>query len=221
MTQHNINTVLFDLDGTLLDSAPDLANSLNNTLAKMGKEPVEYSAIREVVSLGGEAMVKLCFGITPTHKHYQQIHADFRANYEENICVNTTLFPGIDELLKHIESKGHQWGIVTDKPEYLTLKVLKQIGLFDRAACIVSGDSIPFRKPSPEPLLHACQLINTEPENCIYIGDAERDIQAANSANIFSVAALYGYISKDTNPHTWKANYYINHPKELIQNKIL
>ncbi len=221
MLHQNINTVLFDLDGTLLDSAPDLANALNNTLAKLGKPPIQHSAIREVVSLGGEAMVKLCFGITPSHKNYKKIHGDFRADYAENICVDTVMFPGIAELLTHIESKGFQWGIVTDKPEYLTLKVLKKIGLIDRAACIISGDSIPFRKPSPEPLLHACKLINTKPENCIYIGDAERDIQAANSANIYSIAALYGYISKDVDPKSWQAKYYINHPKELILNHII
>ena len=217
MLKSKINTVLFDLDGTLLDSAPDLANSLNNTLEKLGREPVALNAIREVVSLGGEALVKLCFGITPEHSSYQEIHDAFRKDYEEHICENTVLFPGIEELLSHIENKNLQWGIVTDKPEHLALSVLEKIGLLNRSACVVAGDSIPYRKPSPEPLLHACKLINTGPEYCIYVGDAQRDIDAAKSANIFSVAALYGYIASDAKPEKWEANYYIDHPNDLIE----
>lgn len=216
MVKSKIKTVLFDLDGTLLDSAPDLANSLNNTLSRMGREAVSLNEIRDVVSLGGEALVKLCFGLTPEHNSYQEIHDAFRKDYEEHICENTTLFPGIDELLSHIENKNLQWGVVTDKPEYLTLSVLNKIGLLDRASCIVAGDSIPYRKPSPEPLLHACKLINTEPDFCVYVGDAKRDIDAAKSANIFSIAALYGYIPRDAKPESWQANYYIDQPQDLI-----
>jgi len=211
-----ITTVLFDLDGTLLDSAPDLAASLNKTLAKMGKPVVDLAAIREVVSLGGEALIKLCFDITPKHPDYQNIHDAFRKDYENHICDNTVMFPGVDTLLSHIENNDMQWGIVTDKPEYLTLNVLEKIGLLDRTACVVAGDTIPYRKPSPEPLLHACKLIGVNPAQCIYVGDAQRDIQAATSANIFSIAALYGYIANDINPQDWQANHYINHPKELI-----
>lgn len=217
MIKTNINTVLFDLDGTLLDSAPDLADSLNKTLAKMGREPVAYNAIRDVVSLGGEALVKVCFGITPEHDSYQEIHDAFRKDYEEHICDNTVLFPGIAELLLYIEDKNLKWGVVTDKPEYLTLSILEKIGLLNRTACVVAGDSIPYRKPSPQPLLHACKLINTQPENCIYVGDAQRDIDAAKGANIFSVAALYGYIPNNIKPEKWQANFYIDHPNDLIK----
>ncbi len=209
-----IETVLFDLDGTLADTAPDLAYALNIVLKEQGKKPCPYDQIRYTASNGTAALIKLGFGEIEDHHTLSQRLIEIYAN---NITRETTLFDGMSSLLEHIEQQGKNWGVVTNKPTFLTEPLMAQLGLSDRAACIVSGDTTAMRKPHPEPLLHASRLVNHPPEECLYVGDAERDIEAGNRAGMTTLAALFGYISDHDSPQHWQADGLINRPQDILQ----
>jgi len=209
-------TILFDLDGTLLDTAPDLADALNSLLRENRCEPLPYEHIRPVVSHGGKALIKLGFNIDSSDAAFEPLRQRLLDIYRENISRHTQPFPGINELLENIEQRGLNWGIVTNKPGWLTEPLLKDLGLFDRAACVVSGDTLDERKPHPAPMLHASELANSRPEHCVYIGDAQRDIEAGNNAGMQTLVALFGYIQKDDDPYSWKANSLIEQPGDLL-----
>ena len=209
-------TILFDLDGTLLDTAPDLADALNCLLQENRCEPLPYEHIRPVVSHGGMALIKLGFNIDSSDATFEPLRQRLLDIYRENISRHTQPFPGINALLDNIEQRGLNWGIVTNKPGWLTEPLLKDLGLFDRAACVVSGDTLDERKPHPAPMLHACELANSRPEQCIYLGDAQRDIEAGNNAGMQTLVALFGYIQKDDDPYSWNANSLIEQPGDLL-----
>ena len=209
-------TILFDLDGTLLDTAPDLADALNSLLQENRCEPLPYEYIRPVVSHGGMALIKLGFNIDSSDATFEPLRQRLLDIYRENISRHTQPFPGINELLDNIEQRGLNWGIVTNKPGWLTEPLLKDLGLFDRAACVVSGDTLDERKPHPAPMLHACELANSRPEQCVYIGDAQRDIEAGNNAGMQTLVALFGYIQKGDDPYSWNANSLIEQPADLL-----
>lgn len=211
-----IEGVLFDLDGTLADTAPDLAYALNQTLLANQKDPLPFEKIRPVVSHGGIAMIRLGFNIGPDHEDYMRIRDQFLNIYLQNIATHTRLFNGMEKLLQHLEQNNIAWGVVTNKPGWLTDPLMAALGLTQRAATIVSGDTVSKNKPHPEPLFHGCKQAGLDPVNCIYVGDAERDIQAGNAAGMKTVAALFGYIQDDDNPDEWQADIYINHPEELL-----
>jgi N-acetyl-D-muramate 6-phosphate phosphatase len=215
MPAHNkIRTVLFDLDGTLIDTAPDMANALNLLLAEEGKPSLPYANIRPVVSNGSEALVKLGFGESPPElDRLKQRYLDI---YQAHLCVDSKLFDGMAELLRHIEQHNMNWGVVTNKPGWLTEPLMQQMGLAQRAATIVSGDTTLNRKPHPEPMFHACVRAGSEPAQCIYIGDAQRDIEAGNNAGMQTVVAMYGYISKQDDTRKWNATYHISRPDEIL-----
>ncbi len=209
-----IETILFDLDGTLADTAPDLAYALNTVLKENGKAPCPFEKVRHTASNGTTALIKLGFGETENHQRLSQRLIEI---YAENITRETTLFDGMGPLLDHIEQQGKTWGVVTNKPAFLTDPLMNQLGLSDRATCIVSGDTTSMRKPHPEPLFHASRLASQPPEKCLYIGDAERDIEAGNRAGMTTLAALFGYISDHDSPQSWQADGLINHPQDILQ----
>jgi len=209
-----IKTVLFDLDGTLADTAPDLAAALNHVLKTHNCEPLPYETIRPYVSHGGIALTTLGFG--KEHPEFDSLYKELLAHYENNIANETTLFAGMDDLLTNLEANNLNWGVVTNKPGWLTAPLMQALKLTSRAATIVSGDTLEQRKPHPAPILHACNQAGSEAAECIYIGDAERDIEAGNAAGMLSIIALFGYISESDKPNEWNAHASINHPKEIL-----
>ncbi|MEK6749088.1 MAG: HAD-IA family hydrolase [Pseudomonadota bacterium] len=212
----SITTVLFDLDGTLADTAPDLAYALNRTLELHGRAPLSFDAIRPVVSHGGRALIELGFGYTPEHPDYETIRQQLLQVYLENIARMTTLFPGMEELLVTLESSGFKWGVVTNKPGWLTNPLMNALNLTKRAATIVSSDTTAKAKPHPEPMLYACTESGSDAAHCIYVGDAERDIIAGRAAGMRTVVALFGYIGTQDQPMAWGADALITQPMELM-----
>ncbi len=212
----NIQTVLFDLDGTLLDTAPDLAHALNAVLEHHGRARLPFEAIRPVVSHGGRALIELGFGLTPADPDFEALKQQLLDHYQSHIADHTTLFPGMDEVLDYIEGKGMNWGVVTNKPAWLTEPLMDALDLSRRAAGIVSGDTLEESKPHPAPLLHACAIIGSEPRSCLYVGDAERDIEAGHNAGMATLVAMFGYLMEEDEPETWGANALIQRPSEIL-----
>lgn len=211
-----LKTVLFDLDGTLLDTAPDLAYALNKLLDQEGMPTVSLEKVREIASDGSRALLALGLHITDQHPDYQKFREIFLKLYQQHISVNTTLFPGMNDVLEQLDEQGIRWGVVTNKPNQLATELLGDLDLARRCACIIGGDSTSRQKPFPDPLLLACEMTNSLPKECVYIGDAERDIEAAKYAGMKSIAALYGYLRNDSNPEYWHADYYIDQPKDIL-----
>jgi 2-phosphoglycolate phosphatase len=212
-----IRTVLLDLDGTLLDTAPDLAEALNAVLIENNRPPLPFDAIRPVVSHGGIALIKLGFELEQSDPGFDPLRQRLLEIYRENISRLTRPFPGITDLLEKLEKRGINWGIVTNKPGWLTDPLLKDLGLYDRAVAIVSGDTLDERKPHPAPMLHACGLAGSEPGQCVYIGDAQRDIEAGINAGMHTLVALFGYLQEQDDPRDWQADDMIETPMELLE----
>ena len=213
-----MSTVLFDLDGTLVDTAPDLGHALNLQLKRHGKSPLAYEAIRPFASHGSRGLVGLGFGITPQDNNFIEMRDEYLSIYDTVYTRSPVLLPGIADLLQAIEKKGLKWGIVTNKPRRFTVGLIESMGLNlqNRAACIVFGDDAPQPKPSPATLLMACSQIGVKPENCVYVGDAERDVIAGKAAGMQTVVALFGYIDATDKPAEWSADAMINTPIELL-----
>ena len=217
-----INAVLFDLDGTLLDTAPDMTNALNLLLAEEDKALLSHELCRDYVSHGSVAMVTLGFGEPNTDdklsmSEFERLRLRFLDLYEKNLCVDTKLFIGMDETLLFLEEHNIHWGIVTNKPEFLTMPLLEELKLINRACSVISGDTIKERKPHPAPLYLAaseCSCLATE---CIYVGDAARDIEAGNRANMKTLLASYGYIDASQTPVEWGANGIVEYPEEILE----
>jgi phosphoglycolate phosphatase len=211
-----IRTVLFDLDGTLADTAPDLADALNRVLVEAGRAPLPYERIRPEASYGGKGLVQLGFGVGPDDARFADWRARFLECYAEKLCAHTTLMPGMGALLDALEQRGLNWGIVTNKPAFLTDPLVAQLGLARRAACVVSGDTTANSKPHPEPILHACRLAGSLPQQCIYVGDAERDVQAGLAAGMKTLGARFGYIRPNDRPEDWGADALIDAPSDIL-----
>ncbi|MHB8536050.1 MAG: HAD family hydrolase [Sulfuricaulis sp.] len=214
--QTKIRTVLFDLDGTLADTAPDMAHALNALLREEGKPELAYETIRPQVSHGATAMVRLGFNVAQDHPEFDRLRKRFLALYADNLCRHTRPFDGIEPLLQTLKKKNINWGIVTNKPAYLTDPLVAGLRLDPAPVCVVSGDTVANRKPHPEPLLHACTTAGSRPEQCLYIGDAERDIQAGKRAGMKTLIALFGYISETESPDRWGADGMIRAPHEIL-----
>lgn len=204
-----IKAVLFDLDGTLVDTAPDLAAALNCVLRSHQEPELRYSEIRPVVSNGADALIKLAFGEALSADQQLALKTELIEHYQQNIAQQSALFDGLADALTHLESEAIPWGIVTNKPEHLTYPLLKQMRLFDRAACIVCGDQVKNPKPHPESIYLACQQLSIAPEHSLYIGDAERDIRAGRLAGLKTIACEFGYIPPSADISTWKADHVI------------
>ena len=213
----DIRALLFDLDGTFADTAPDLAYALNETLAAFDRPPLTYEQICPAVSHGGIALIRLGFEMHPEDPGFEERRQHLLQIYENNICRETKLFDGIQMLIENAERRQLPWGIITNKPAWLTEPLVQAMGLWERAGCIISGDTCEHNKPHPQPLLHAADLINIEPQHCIYIGDARRDIEAGKAAGMFTAAALYGYIEAHDPPSTWDADWQIETPHDLLR----
>jgi 2-phosphoglycolate phosphatase len=214
-SSRSIKTVLFDLDGTLADTAPDLAYALNQVLIEQGRAPLLYETIRPVVSNGGVALTRLGFGLDSEHPDFPPLYQRLLEIYRANIARETTLFPGMAELLESIEQNGMNWGVVTNKPAWLTDPLMDALGLTERAACIVSGDTCTNRKPHPQSILHGCQLAGSAAPDCVYIGDAQRDIEAGNRAGMRTIVALFGYIADNDQPQDWGADALHHTPADI------
>jgi len=211
-----IHCVLFDLDGTLADTAPDLANALNYTLNSQGFSSLPLEKIRPAVTFGGMALIKLGFLKEPANASYEDLRQTLLQHYQENLHVDTQLFDGIEQVLQVLATHKIKWGIVTNKPSWLTDPLVKAMQLDKITACIISGDTTAHSKPHPAPLFHACKISNTKPAQTLFIGDAITDIQAGKSAGMATIAALYGYISHTDAPSKWNADLMIQHPSEIL-----
>lgn len=212
-----IRAVLFDLDGTLADTAPDLGLALNLLRAESGLPPVPLAQTRPLTSSGARGLIKAGFGYGTDHPDYNALKDRFLDHYGNNICRGTRLFDGMERLLDVLESRKITWGIVTNKAARFTDPLIAALGLSSRAACVVSGDTTPRAKPAPDPLLHAARIIGIPPSECIYVGDDLRDILAARSAGMASLAAAYGYLGEDGSPASWGADGVVNLPTDVLQ----
>jgi phosphoglycolate phosphatase len=210
------DAVLFDLDGTLLDTAPDLAMALNVVLSDQGLAPLPFERIRPVVSHGGRALIELGFGISSDHPEFEHLKKQLLDHYQAHIADATVPFPGMENVLLAIEEQNIRWGVVTNKPAWLTDPLLEALGLVERASVIVSGDTLAKSKPHPDPLLYACREIGSNPAHTVYVGDARRDIEAARRAGMHSLVALFGYLMDDDRPDQWGANALIEQPSGIL-----
>lgn len=208
--------VLFDLDGTFADTAPDLGRAVNSMRTARGLGPVPLSETRRVTSLGARGLLGVGFGMTPDHPDYAAMRDEFLQIYENNLCCDTRLFPGIAELIDHLENMKLPWGIVTNKAERFALPLMQQLGYSTRAACIIGGDTTGHMKPHPAPLLAAAGILELPPATCIYVGDDERDIAAGKAAGMPTIAVRFGYLN-GSNPDDWGATAVVDTPAEILQ----
>lgn len=217
MVKPNYQAVLYDLDGTFLDTALDLGGALNQLLCEHGHEPIAMEKIRPVASHGARGLLALGFNMAPDHVNYEPLRQQYLDIYAERISRDTIAFDGINQSLTYLDTHQIPWGIVTNKPAFLTQPLMEKLGYWQQTPCIVSGDTTAKAKPSPLPLYHACELLNIAPEHCLYVGDAQRDIEAGKNAGMDTVLACYGYISEDDDIDGWNATYHIQHASEVLQ----
>lgn len=210
-------TILFDLDGTILDTAPDFTVAINRLLVEENQPALSVDAVRSHVSNGSKAAVKHAFNIDESHEKFDSFLERFITYYADTLEKSaSTFFPGMAKLLEDIEALGVTWGIVTNKPGFLTEPLLKTFKLDTRAQCVVSGDTTPHPKPHPAPMFKACDILSESPENCLYVGDAERDIIAGNEAGMTTIAALFGYIPSREEAMQWEANFFVEHSSDIL-----
>jgi phosphoglycolate phosphatase len=208
--------VLLDLDGTLLDTAPDMARALNELRRQERLEPLPFEQLRCRVSHGGAALIRLGFPQLTPGAEFDALLQRFLMIYREGLALQTCLFEGMDALLTELERSGVPWGVVTNKAGWLSEPLLEALDLLRRAAVVVSGDTLAQRKPHPQPLLHAARMIRVAPERCVYVGDAERDVRAARAANMRAIVARFGYIGPDEKMQEWPAHGWIDSPLEIL-----
>ncbi|MDH3688859.1 MAG: HAD-IA family hydrolase [Gammaproteobacteria bacterium] len=211
-----VHAVWFDLDGTLADTAPDLTHALNTLLVQEGLEPLSVREVRPHVSHGSVALIQRGFGLGQNDPGGEALRHRLLQLYRDRLCHDTTLFPGMETLISSLEQLGVKWGVVTNKPAFLTDPLMSELGLSHRAACIVSGDTTCRTKPHPDSLLHACKLSRTSARNCIMVGDAERDIEAGRRAGMKTLVALFGYIHANDHPQQWGADGMLSAPTDLL-----
>lgn len=210
------DAVLFDLDGTLADTAPDLGWAANALRETEGLAPLPLLTLRPYTSQGVRGLLRVAFDIAPGQPGYDDLAQRFLALYADRLCVDTRLFDGVAELLDELEALGLAWGIVTNKRMRYTDPLVAQLGLTPRTTCVVSGDTTAEAKPSPLPVLHACRLLNCRPERTLYVGDDRRDIVAGNAAGCRTVAAAYGYLGDSGPAPAWGAQWIIERPADLL-----
>ncbi len=211
-----IKAVLFDLDGTLIDTAPDMLTSLNQIIKEEGLKSISLEELRPHVSRGGLAMTKLAFNQFRDEQAIEPLRLRFLDYYLHHIADHSKLFDGFESLLTTCEQRSIAWGVVTNKPAWLTDPLMSALKLDQRSAVTISGDSTTQKKPHPLPLITAATAINTPCDHCLYVGDDPRDIEAGNAANMTTVIAKYGYINDDSNLDSWMADYTIDHPEQIL-----
>ena len=208
--------VLFDLDGTLLDTAPDMAAAVNALRAEQGMPALPFASLRSHVSHGAARLVEVGFGCS-SGTEFEALRRRFLDLYRADLSRGTHLFDGLETVLGWLETRRIPWGVVTNKPGWLTDPLLADLELAARAACVISGDSLPQRKPHPLPLLHAASLLGLAPSACAYVGDAERDIQAGRAAGMRTCVAAFGYLGEDDDPWSWQPDAIADHPSRLLE----
>jgi len=211
-----MRAVLFDFDGTLADTAPDLGYALNLQRQRHGREPLPDATIRPYASHGTQGLLRIGFDLAPGQAGFAEMRSEYLALYESVFCRQPALFDGVAELLLEIEQMGLHWGVVTNKPARFTLPLMARLGLERRAACVVSGDDCARLKPYPDTLLLAAEQVGTAPIDTVYVGDAERDIEAGLAAGMATVVVRYGYLGEDDRPEEWGAQHIIDVPGELL-----
>jgi N-acetyl-D-muramate 6-phosphate phosphatase len=215
-TLKNIDAVLFDLDGTLIDSAPNLGAAANKMRIDRGFESIPLSLYRPMVGAGARGMIAVAFGLTPEDAGFEELKEEFFFNYEVGLIERTYVFEGITELITRICQNGLKWGVVTNKSARFTVPLTQAMTLFNTAWTIISGDTMSHAKPHPAPLLEAARQLQLSPERCVYVGDDERDIVAGRAAGMATVAAAYGYLGATADIKEWKADFTISTPSELV-----
>ena len=213
----DVKAVLFDLDGTLIDSAPDLGAAADQMRVKRGMPSLPLEAYRHMAGAGARGMLGIAFGMTPDSQGFAEMREEFFVNYERCMTERTYAFDGVPELIAALEAESLVWGVVTNKSMRFTNPLTEQMPLFNRAGAVVSGDTTAHAKPHPAPLFEAAKRINISPECCIYVGDDERDIQAGKAAGMKTVAACYGYLGSAAETSQWGADAQINSPLELLK----
>ena len=212
-----VDGVLFDLDGTLADTAPDLAAALNRVRGEGGLDPLPLARLRPYASHGARGLLGAGMGILPDHERYEGLRIAFLDHYAAALCVESTLFAEVAALLDAIEARSLRWGIVTNKATRFTAPLLEALGLASRAHAIVCGDTTPHAKPHPAPLLHGALQLGVAPARCVYVGDAERDVIAGVAAGMPTIVARYGYIEPEDAPEGWPASGSIDSPGALLR----
>ena len=208
--------VLFDLDGTLVDTAPDMVATLQEMQADHGDEPIAYDLGRANVSNGAMGLLRVGFPHIDEEGRQNMVD-EYVERYADQLCEQTRIFTGLDTLLEQLDGAGCPWGVVTNKPEHLTNPLLEALGLADRSVCAVSGDTLSVRKPEPGPILLGCDIAGVDAYRSIYVGDASRDIEAGLRAGAATIAAAYGYITEDDDPREWGADIIAVDTQELTQ----
>ena len=213
----DVRAVLFDLDGTLIDSAPDLAGAVEDMRAKRGLPSLDLSVYRPMAGAGARGMLGVGFGLAPDDPGFATLREEFFQSYERRLTLKTRVFDGVSDVIQRLEQQQLPWGVVTNKASRFTEPLTLAIALFDSASVIISGDSTAYSKPHPEPLLEAARRIGIAPGHCVYVGDDERDIVAGQAAGMNTVAVAYGYLGVQADLHRWGADAVVNYPGQLLQ----
>jgi phosphoglycolate phosphatase len=217
MASRATSAVLFDLDGTLIDSAPDLAGAANSLRAEHGLEPLPYEQLRPMVGAGARGMVGVAFGVSPGDQRFEPLRDAFLARYEASMLVRTRVFDDVETMLTGLEEAGISWGIVTNKATRFAVPVAEGIGLVPRAGALVCGDTTPHSKPHPAPLWEAARRLGREPAQCLYVGDDLRDVQAGHAAGMGTLIAAWGYLGQGEPIQSWGADGIIESPRSLLK----
>jgi len=213
----DIHAVLFDLDGTLIDSAPDLGGAVDAMRTDRGLPSLPLEQYRPMAGAGARGMLAIGFGMAPDHPDFAAMREEFFQRYEKRMTENTRVFDGVPDMLRALEVRGLAWGIVTNKSQRFTTPLLAQVPALGAAATAISGDTTPHAKPHPEPLLEACRRMDVDPARCLYVGDDERDIVAGRAAGMMTLAATYGYMGANADFTRWKADGRVESPLEVLQ----
>lgn len=217
----HVRAVLFDLDGTLIDSAPDLAGAANEMRIERGLDPLPYEALRPMVGSGARGMLGRALDIAPGHADFELLRADFLDRYERRMLRLTAVFEAMQPVLHALSTAAMPWAIVTNKAERFALPMTRALGLFEQAGAVIGGDTTPHAKPHPGPLLEAARRLCIAPDLCVYIGDDERDVQAGRAAGMATVAAGWGYLGQGADVEAWGADIVINEPAQLLKELVL
>lgn len=212
----SVQAVLFDLDGTLVDSAPDLAGAVNELRQAHGLSALPFEVLRPMVGSGARGMLQAAFGIGPEDARFDELRSDFLARYEARILRETRVFAPVEPVLQALERKQLPWGIVTNKIARFSAPLVEGLGLRSRCAVLVSGDTTAFAKPHPQPLLEAARQLALAPQHCIYVGDDRRDMEAGRRAGMPTLAAAWGYLGRDESVYDWQADAVLEYPQELL-----
>lgn len=213
----DVRAVLFDLDGTLIDSAPDLGAAADQMRLRRGMSSKPLTEYRPHVGSGARGMLQVAFGMDTQHGDYEHYKEEFFTHYENCLTQRTRPFDGVDQLVAALLKRGLRWGVVTNKAQRFTAPITRSMGLFDSASTVISGDTTPHAKPHPEPLLEAARRLSLAPAQCIYVGDDERDIRAGRAAGMCTVAAQYGYLGAGADVATWGADAEVSSPLQVLQ----